>query len=46
VKLLVGNAGTAAIADLLLQSRDSMAAFAERAEEALLTLGYGVTDAP
>jgi predicted nuclease of predicted toxin-antitoxin system len=44
--LLVGNAGTAAIADLLLQSRDSMAAFAERAEEALLTLGYGVTDAP
>ena len=44
--LLVGNAGTAAVADLLLRSRDLISAFAERADDALLTLGTSATDAP
>jgi predicted nuclease of predicted toxin-antitoxin system len=44
--LLVGNAGTVAVADLLLRSRDALAAFAERTEDALLTLGSRVQDAP
>lgn len=36
--LTIGNAGTASIAELLLQSRDSIAAFIEREEDALLIL--------
>ena len=44
--LLVGNAGTAVIADLLLRSHDLISAFADRAGDALLTLSIQPTDAP
>jgi predicted nuclease of predicted toxin-antitoxin system len=44
--LLVGNARTAAVADLLVHSRDAIAAFAERSEDALLTLPSAKKDAP
>jgi predicted nuclease of predicted toxin-antitoxin system len=44
--LLVGNAGTAAIGDLLLRSVDFVTAFAHRDEDALLMLGFGVAYAP
>ncbi len=36
--LVVGNAGTDAIAELLLRNRDLIAQFAERPDDALLTL--------
>ena len=38
---LVGNAGTDAVADLLLRSHDRLAGFVERPEDALLTLRAG-----
>jgi predicted nuclease of predicted toxin-antitoxin system len=39
--LVSGNAGTDAIADLLLRSHDLIAEFVERPEDALLTLRAG-----
>ena len=41
VWLLVGNAGTDLVANLLLRSRDIVIAFADRTEDALLTLSFG-----
>ena len=38
VWLVVGNAGTAPIADLLLRNQDLIALFLDRADDALLTL--------
>ena len=40
VWLLVGNAGTDLVADLLLRSRDAVAIFVDRTEDALLTLSF------
>ena len=38
--LLTGNAGTDLVADLLLRSREIVAAFMDRTEDALLTLSF------
>jgi predicted nuclease of predicted toxin-antitoxin system len=38
VRLLVGNAGTAAIADLLLENLERIKVFVDNAEDALLTI--------
>lgn len=43
--LLIGNAGTRAIGDLLLRSRELIDAFLDRAEDALLTLSIREPDA-
>jgi predicted nuclease of predicted toxin-antitoxin system len=43
--LLVGNAGTNVIAELLLESRELISAFVVRAEDALLPLSIGERDA-
>ena len=43
--LVVRNAGTDAIAELLIGSRDAITQFVERAEDALLTLRVSSSDA-
>jgi predicted nuclease of predicted toxin-antitoxin system len=45
VWLVVGNAGTAAIADLLLRNRSRLAAFATDPDDALLTSATSAQDA-
>lgn len=44
--LVVGNAGSATIADLLLKNLDVITAFVDRAEDALLPISTGGEDAP
>lgn len=44
--LVVGNAGSATIADLLLKSLELITAFVDRPEDALLTISTGREDAP
>ena len=42
--LVVGNAGTDLIAELLLRSKSLIATFVDQTEDALLTLGLSSTD--
>jgi len=46
VWLVVGNAGTAAIAELLIGSYGLIAAFVQRSDDAILTLGFGAQGEP